>query len=92
MRSSRPCGLCVQSCVGFQACGLRSWGDLQEQFADEPSQSLSSADRLVAEVMRERGYPMDEFDQRVADISVDQAQVVENNCAGHRIFLADANV
>jgi hypothetical protein len=68
---------------------LRSWRDLQERFVDEPSQSVSSADRLVEEVMRERGYPMDEFEQRAADISVDHPEVVENYRAAHRISIAE---
>jgi hypothetical protein len=68
---------------------LRSWRDLQERFVDEPSKSVSSADRLVEEVMRERGYPMDEFDQRAADISVDHPEVVENYRAAHRISIAE---
>ena len=42
---------------------LRSWRDVQAGFVDEPSQAVGEADRLVTEVMRERGYPMDEFDR-----------------------------
>lgn len=70
---------------------VRSWRDLQERFVDEPSDSLTNADRLVTELMRDRGYPMDEFEQRAADISVDHPQVVENYRAGHRIFVAQRN-
>jgi hypothetical protein len=50
---------------------------------------VTQADRLVTEVMRERGYPMDEFDQRVADISVDHPEVVEHYRAAHSIHLAN---
>jgi hypothetical protein len=70
---------------------LRSWRDLQERFVDEPSQSMTSADRLVTEVMRERGYPMDEFEQRAADVSVDHPRVVENYRSAHRIYVAEGN-
>ena len=70
---------------------LRSWRDLQERFVDEPSQSMTSADRLVTEVMRERGYPMDEFEQRAADVSVDHPRVVENYRSAHRICVAEGN-
>jgi len=70
---------------------LRSWRDLQERFVDEPSQSLTNADRLVTEVMRERGYPMDEFEQRAADVSVDHPLVVENYRSAHRIYVAEGN-
>jgi hypothetical protein len=66
-----------------------SWREVQTGFVDEPSQALTQADRLVTEVMRERGYPMDEFDQRVADVSVDHPQVVEHYRAAHAIHLAN---
>jgi hypothetical protein len=66
-----------------------SWREVQTGFVDEPSQAVTQADRLVTEVMRERGYPMDEFDQRVADISVDHPEVVEHYRAAHEIHLAN---
>jgi hypothetical protein len=66
-----------------------SWRELQTRFVDEPSQSVTEADRLVTDVMRERGYPMDEFDQRVADVSVDHPEVVEHYRAAHSIHLAN---
>jgi hypothetical protein len=68
---------------------FESWREVQTGFVDEPSQAVTRADRLVTEVMRERGYPMDEFDQRVADISVDHAEVVEHYRAAHSIHLAN---
>lgn len=68
-----------------------SWREVQTGFVDEPSQSLAEADRLVTDVMRERGYPMDEFDQRVADISVDYPHVVENYRAANSIHRANEN-
>jgi hypothetical protein len=68
---------------------LREWGELQQGFVDQPSRSLLDADRVVTEVMRERGYPMDDFEQRAADISVDHPQVVEHYRAAHRIYAAD---
>jgi hypothetical protein len=70
---------------------LASWSDLQTGFVDEPERSVGEADRLVTEVMRERGYPMDEFDQRVADISVDHPNVVEHYRAAHDISIASDN-
>jgi hypothetical protein len=69
----------------------RSWEELQNRFVDEPSGSLAEADRLVTEVMRERGYPMDEFDQRVADISVDHPDVVEHYRAARAIHDASGD-
>lgn len=66
-----------------------AWRDVQAGFVDEPTVSLVEANRLVLIVMRERGYPMDDFEQRVADISVDHADVVEHYRAAHAIS-ADA--
>lgn len=68
---------------------LASWRGVQTGFVDEPAGAVTDADRLVTDVMRERGYPMDEFEQRVADISVDHADVVEHYRAAHAIRLAN---
>ena len=54
------------------------WQQLQRGFVDDPGASVDRADGLVTEVMRERGYPIDDFDQRAADLSVDHPRVVEN--------------
>jgi hypothetical protein len=48
---------------------------------------VSEADRLVTDVMRERGYPIDDFERQAADVSVDHPDVVENYEAGHAIYL-----
>lgn len=64
------------------------WKQVQSAFVDNPSRAVGDADRLVAEVMRERGYPMDEFDQRAADISVDHPKLVGNYRAAHDIYLS----
>ncbi len=65
-----------------------SWRAVQTAFIDNPSSAVGDADRLVTEVMRERGYPIDDFDQRAADISVDHPAVVDNYRAAHRISLS----
>jgi hypothetical protein len=64
------------------------WRTVQTAFVDNPSSAVGDADRLVTEVMRERGYPIDEFDQRAADISVDHPKVVESYRAAHIIYLS----
>lgn len=61
------------------------WRQVQERFVDDPAEAVGSADQLVSTVMRERGYPMDDFDQRAADVSVDHPDVVENYRHGHRL-------
>jgi hypothetical protein len=64
------------------------WNQVQTGFVDNPSTAVGVADRLVTEVMRERGYPVDDFDQRAADISVDHPQIVENYRTAHGIHLS----
>jgi hypothetical protein len=61
------------------------WREVQARFVDQPAIALAQADELVSSVMRDRGYPMDDFDQRAADISVDYPMVVENYRHAHRI-------
>jgi hypothetical protein len=64
---------------------VQEWQTVQAQFVDSPAAAVAAADALVSSVMRDRGYPMDDFEQRAADISVDHPQVVENYRAAHRI-------
>jgi hypothetical protein len=61
------------------------WQEVQAGFVDNPATAVGVADRLVTEVMRQRGYPVDDFDQRAADISVDHPEIVENYRAAHGI-------
>jgi hypothetical protein len=68
---------------------LESWRILQTRFVDDPGSSVREADRLVQDVMRERGYPIDHFEQRAADVSVDHPHVVEHYRAAHRIWAAN---
>ena len=65
------------------------WQAAQAAFVDNPSEAIGEADRLVSEVMRERGYPTDDFDRRARDISVDHPDVVENYRTAHDISLAN---
>lgn len=67
------------------------WLQVQTAFVDSPSSALDDADGLLTNVMRERGYPVDDFDQRAADISVDHPAVVENYRAAHAIHLSNQN-
>jgi hypothetical protein len=64
------------------------WNQVQAGFVDNPATAVGVADRLVTEVMRQRGYPVDDFDQRAADISVDHPQIVENYRSAHGIHLS----
>jgi hypothetical protein len=62
-----------------------AWRQVQTRFVDDPERSIGDADRLCGEVMQARGYPMADFEQRAADISVDHPQVVEHYRAAHAI-------
>ena len=64
-----------------------SWKAAQARFVDDPKAAIHDADQLVADVMKERGYPMGDFEQRAADISVDHPRVVENYRKAHAIAL-----
>ena len=63
------------------------WRSVQALFVDDPKGSVSQADELVVELMNTLGYPMADFEQRSADISVDHPVVVENYRAAHDIAL-----
>ena len=69
---------------------LTSWRDVQTKFVDDPPGAVADADGLVGSVMRERGYPLDDFEQRAADISVDHPQVVERYRSAHGIAQKNA--
>lgn len=56
----------------------REWQRVQSLFVDDPDGAVESADALVTQVMSARGYPMEDFDTRAADVSVDHPRVVEN--------------
>jgi hypothetical protein len=61
------------------------WRLVQERFVDDPERAIGQADHLVIEVMRARGYPMVDFEQRAADISVDHPRVVEHYRIAHAL-------
>lgn len=63
------------------------WAAVQRRFVDDPSMAVNEADRLVNRVMSARGYPMADFDQRAADISVNYPNVVQNYRAAREIVV-----
>jgi hypothetical protein len=65
----------------------RQWESVQSRFVDSPKGAVAEADDLVSSVMKARGYPVSDFDQRTADISVDHPRVVENYRSAHEIAL-----
>jgi hypothetical protein len=66
------------------------WRSAQVQFVDDPAGATLAADALVAQVMQIRGYPVGDFEQRAADVSVDHPRVVEHLRAAHAITRRNA--
>ena len=65
----------------------KRWEAVQSRFVDSPKGAVAEADDLVSSVMKARGYPVSDFDQRAADISVDHPRVMENYRSAHEIAL-----
>jgi hypothetical protein len=66
------------------------WRSAQGRFVDDPSGAIAEADGLVQKVMSGRGYPITNFEQQAADISVDHPEVLRNYRAAHTIAEANA--
>ena len=65
----------------------KQWQEVQSRFVDSPKGAVAEADDLVSSLMKARGYPVSDFDQRAADISVDHPRVVANYRSAHEIAL-----
>lgn len=61
------------------------WREVQARFVDDPAEAVTVAESLVTDVMQTRGYPIGEFEQRAADLSVDYPVIVDNYRAAHAI-------
>jgi hypothetical protein len=70
---------------------VESWCKVQARFVDNPGGAVTEADRLLGEVMSTRGYPVSDFEQRAADISVDYPLVLENYRSGHALAVRQTN-
>lgn len=64
-----------------------SWRGIQARFVDDPGSAVTQADRLLGEVMTVRGYPVGDYEQRSADVSVDHPDMVQHYHAAHAIAL-----
>jgi len=70
---------------GDRARFVESWSRVQARFVDGPGGAVTEADQLLRDVMSTRGYPVSDFEQRAADISVDHPLVMENYRTAHAI-------
>ncbi len=69
---------------------VESWQRIQARFVDGPGGAVTEADQLLGDVMSTRGYPVSDFDQRAADISVDHPLVLQNYRTAHEIAVRQA--
>jgi hypothetical protein len=64
---------------------IERWHEVQAQFVDDPRGAVRDADALIGEAMEARGYPVTDFEQRAADVSVEHPQVVTDYRTAHDI-------
>jgi hypothetical protein len=77
--------------AGDRARFIESWAKLQARFVDGPGSAVTDADQLLGDVMSTRGYPVSDFEQRAADVSVDHPLVLENYRAAHQCALRQSS-
>jgi hypothetical protein len=65
----------------------RDWRNTKAVFVDSPVEAVHHADRLLADIMQARGYPMADFDRRYEDLTVDHGEVARHYREGHEIVL-----
>ena len=63
----------------------QQWTEMQSAFVDRPQVAVAEADRLITDLIRERGYPVDDFETRSQLVSVDHPDVVQNYRTAHTI-------
>lgn len=87
-RADRVEALHIRSLAsGDRARFVESWDRIQARFVDGPGGAVTDADQLLGDVMSTRGYPVSDFEQRAADISVDHPLVLENYRIAHQSAL-----
>ena len=71
--------------AGDRARFIESWRGVQARFVDTPAGAVTEADQLLGDVMSTRGYPLSDFEQTAADISVNHPLVLQNYRTAHEI-------
>jgi hypothetical protein len=67
------------------------WNRIQTKFVDDPAVAVANANELINQVMRAQGYPTEDFEQRVADLSVEHPAVVQHYRAAHQLAESKGN-
>lgn len=62
-----------------------AWEEVQIRFVDNPGEAVSTADELVTRLIAERGYPAGDYDEQLADLSVEHAATLEHYRDAHEI-------
>jgi hypothetical protein len=70
---------------------VAEWTQIQESFVDLPPAATSAADDLVRRVLAGRGYPVDDDEQILADLSVDHVGSLEHYRAARGLSAAAVN-
>ena len=68
-----------------------AWEEVQILFVDNPKQAVETADELVTRLVAERGYPTGDYDEQVANLSVEHAATLQHYRAAHDISLRSKN-
>ena len=68
---------------------MDAWQGTQAEFVDDPASAIDDADRLIQDVMRSRGYPVEDFDDRASLVSVEHPEVVERYRRAHAIAVSN---
>jgi hypothetical protein len=68
-----------------RSAAITEWREVKATFVDGPVEAVHHADRLLASIMKARGYPMADFDRRYEDLTVDHGEVARHYREGHEI-------
>jgi hypothetical protein len=66
---------------------VADWQSVQSHFVDRPKNTVTEADQLISSLMQARGYPLADFDQRAADISVNHPRLMEDYRSAHGVAM-----
>jgi len=76
--------LTIRELNAAERAGFRAeWDVVQARFVDQPGPAVDAAEQLVTRVMRERGYPVEAFDERADLIAADHPDVVQHYRDAH---------
>jgi uncharacterized protein with von Willebrand factor type A (vWA) domain len=63
------------------------WRQIQAMFVDRPGEAIQDANRLVEEVMAAKGYPVEDYEKRIEDLSVDYPELISNYRRVHKVVV-----